>query len=172
MKQTLIWCDLNSEQDQLEKIFGDKCFSIRGDTPPKLKIEYNERWKSGERPVLITKPKCFGFGVNWQHCSNMIFCGLSDSFESYYQSVRRCWRFGQKNEVNVHIIISDGEGCVKSNIERKQRDAERMTAELVKYTKDILKNDIKQTVRMTEQYFAFDKIKIPEWLVEETNYEC
>lgn len=169
MEQTLIWCDFNAEQDELERLFGDKCFSIRGDTPAELKVEYNERWTAGERPVMITKPKCFGFGVNWQHCKKMIFCGLSDSFESYYQAVRRCWRFGQKKPVDVYIITSEAEISVKQNIERKQREAEQMTAELVKYTKDILSSEIKGTIRISEKYIAVDKMILPEWLRSERN---
>lgn len=105
--------------------------------------------------------------MNWQNCNKVIFVGLSDSFESYYQAVRRCWRFGQKKPVDVYIITSEKEGAVKLNIERKQKEAQQMTAELVKYTKDILKNDIRSTVRMTENYIAVEKMIIPAWLVKE-----
>ena len=119
MEQTLIWCDFNAEQDELERLFGDKCFSIRGDTPAELKVEYNERWTAGERPVMITKPKCFGFGVNWQHCRKMIFCGLSDSFESYYQAVRRFYRFGQIHPVEILRILGDTELNILNTINRK-----------------------------------------------------
>lgn len=105
--------------------------------------------------------------MNWQNCNKVIFVGLSDSFESYYQAVRRCWRFGQKNEVDVYIITSEKEGAVKENIERKQRDAQKMTEELVKYTKDILQSDIHSTVRMSEKYYAFEKMIIPEWIRSE-----
>lgn len=165
MEQTLIWCDLNDEQNELERILGDLAFSIQGSTPERLKIDYERRWREGERPILITKPKCFGFGLNWQQCSKMIFVGLSDSFEAYYQAVRRCWRFGQENPVDVYIIISDAEGAVKSNIERKQADAERMTKELVRFTKDILAAEIHKTVRMSESYFAVEKMEVPGWLI-------
>ena len=169
-EQVLVWCDLNSESEQLNISINDSK-QVKGSDNPKYKVDTMQEFTKSELKCLISKPSIAGWGMNWQNCHNMIFVGLSDSFEAYYQAVRRCYRFGQKNEVNVHIIISDGEGCVKTNIERKQKDAETMTAELVKYTKDILKNDIKQTVRMTEQYFAFDEIIIPKWLVEETNYE-
>jgi SNF2 family DNA or RNA helicase len=74
-------------------------------------------------PVLITKPSIFGFGLNLQQCRNVAFVGLSDSFESYYQSVRRCWRFGQKRTVHAHIITSELEGAVVANIKRKEADA-------------------------------------------------
>jgi SNF2 family DNA or RNA helicase len=89
---------------------------------------------------------------------------LSDSFESYYQAVRRCWRFGQRNPVTVHIIISDAEGAVKANIERKQADAQRMTNEMVKYTKDILRKEIRGTERMSDNYIPTEEMILPEWL--------
>jgi SNF2 family DNA or RNA helicase len=90
--------------------------------------------------------------------------GLSDSFEAYYQAVRRCWRFGQKHPVEVHIIISEAEGAVKQNIERKQKDAERMTQEMVKHTKEILKAEIQHTIRISENYVATEEMIVPAWL--------
>ena len=112
----------------------------------------------------MSKPKIAGFGMNWQNCHKVIFVGLSDSFEAYYQAVRRCWRFGQNNPVDVYIVISDAEGAVKANIERKQNDAERKTRELVGYTKEILKADIRHTVRMTEDYYALTRMEVPKWI--------
>ena len=97
----------------------------------------------------------------------MVFCGLSDSFEGYYQAVRRCWRFGQKNPVDVYIITSDREESVKQNIERKQENARIMTEQLVQYTKDILQSEIRGTIRISESYQAVDEMIIPEWLKEE-----
>jgi SNF2 family DNA or RNA helicase len=121
----------------------------------------------GEIRILISKPKIAGWGMNWQNCNTVIFCGLSDSFESYYQAVRRCWRFGQKKPVDVYIITSEAEIAVKQNIERKQSEAQQMTAELVKYTKDILESEIKGTVRISERYIAIEKMQVPEWLRSE-----
>lgn len=105
--------------------------------------------------------------MNWQNCNKVIFVGLSDSFESYYQAVRRCWRFGQTKPVDVYIITSEKEGAVKQNIERKQAEAQKMTAELVRYTKDILSHDVRSTVRMTEKYITTETMMIPAWLVSE-----
>ena len=114
-------------------------------------------------------PQQYWEGMNWQNCNTVIFCGLSDSFESYYQAVRRCWRFGQKKPVDVYIITSEAEISVKQNIERKQREAQQMTAELVKYTKDILSSEIKGTIRISEKYIAVDTMMIPDWLRSEKN---
>ena len=122
-------------------------------------------FSDGSVKCLVSKPSIAGWGMNWQNCHDVIFVGLSDSFESYYQAVRRCWRFGQTHPVNVHIVISDAEGAVKANIERKQADAERMTRELVKYTQKILESDIKSTKRITETYLTYERMEVPKWLV-------
>lgn len=113
--------------------------------------------------VLVTKPKIAGFGMNWQSCHNMIFVGLSDSFEAYYQAVRRCYRFGQEHEVHVYIIISAKEGCVKENIERKQDDALVMQHEMLKYTKEITKKELRKTSRLYTPYNPTVEMKLPNW---------
>ena len=102
--------------------------------------------------------------MNWQHCSKMAFVGLSDSFEQYFQAVRRCWRFGQVRPVDVHVIIAETEGAVVKNIKRKEEDAERMLAAMVDYTKEITKKNIKSTSRDTTEYVAGKPMKIPPWL--------
>ena len=86
--------------------------------------------KSGNR-VLISKSSIYGFGLNFQHCSNVAFVGLSDSYEQFYQAIRRCWRFGQTKEVNCYVIAADTEGAVVANIERKERQAEEMFENIV-----------------------------------------
>ena len=115
---------------------------------------------------LVTKPSIAGFGLNWQSCHNMIFVGLSDSYELLYQAIRRCWRFGQDQTVNVYIIISTAEGAVRENIERKDAQCKQMVAEMVKHTKDILSKEIRATVRMTEAYEPSVDMFTPKWLIE------
>ena len=164
--QVLVWCDLNDESAELTKAINN-AVEVKGADKDEHKTNTMIDFASGNVQVLVSKPKIAGFGMNWQNCNNIIFVGLSDSFESYYQAVRRCWRFGQTRPVNVHIIISEKEGAVKANIERKQADAQRMTTELVKFTKDILQADIKSTTRISETYIACDEMKIPKWLRSE-----
>lgn len=163
MESIIIWCGLNAEQDKLEDLFGDKAVSIRGTTPPKKKIEYERMWREGEVPVLITKPECCAFGLNWQHCSKMIFTGLSDSYEQYYQALRRCWRFGQENDVDVYIVISAKEGCVKENIERKEADFLKMQQEMIKLTKEITKKELRKTCRISTPYNPTVEMELPHW---------
>jgi DNA modification methylase len=112
--------------------------------------------------VLISKPSIAGFGLNMQVCHNMIFVGLSDSFESYYQAVRRCWRFGQKQAVDVYIITSRTEGAVVKNIQRKEADAERMAASMVQHMSAINQENIKGLGRTVDHYFE-DKAEGKNW---------
>ena len=86
---------------------------------------------NGEARVLITKPRIGGWGLNWQHCARMVFVGLSDSYESYYQAVRRCWRFGQTKPVEVTIIASNREQAVLENVRRKELQAQEMFRQLI-----------------------------------------
>ena len=162
-EQVLVWCDLNAESEALaDAIRG--AVEVRGSHSLAYKENAMNGFTSGENRALVSKPSIAGWGMNWQQCHKMIFVGLSDSFESYYQAVRRCWRFGQDKTVDVYVITSDAEGAVKLNIERKQRDAERMTSELVKFTKDILAADIRRTVRMSENYFTTERMVLPNWI--------
>jgi ERCC4-related helicase len=164
--QSLVWCDLNDESTALTQSINN-AVEVKGADSDAHKTDTMLDFANGGVKVLVSKPKIAGWGMNWQNCNNVIFVGLSDSFESYYQAVRRCWRFGQTKPVTVHIIVSDKEGAVKANIERKQANAQRMTSELVKYTKDILQADIQATTRISETYIACEPLKIPKWLISE-----
>ena len=162
-EQVLVWCDLNSESEALAGAI-DGAVEVRGSQTPDYKENAMNGFTDGVNRVLVSKPSIAGWGMNWQQCNTMIFVGLSDSFEAYYQAVRRCWRFGQKRPVRVYIIISEAEGCVKQNIERKQADAQRMTKELVKFTKDILSAEIRHTSRITENYITIERMEMPAWI--------
>lgn len=162
-KQCLVWCDLNEESKALTKAIKG-AVEVTGSDTDEHKADAMMGFTDGSVRVLVSKPKIAGWGMNWQNCNTEIFCGLSDSFEAYYQAVRRCWRFGQRNQVDVHIVVSDAEGAVKANIERKQANAQRMTSEMVKYTKSILQADVRGTVRQTENYIPTEEMILPEWL--------
>lgn len=162
-EQCLIWCDLNAESEALQKKVNESV-EIRGSDTPEYKVKGTLDFIDGNVKSLISKPSITGMGVNLQNCHKEIFVGLSDSFEAYYQAVRRCWRFGQNRPVDVYIIISDAEGAVKSNIERKQKEAEELTRQLVKYTKNILMTEIQSTKRISETYYAVEKMILPDWL--------
>lgn len=160
--QVLVWCDLNAESEALTKAI-DGAVEVCGSDKPKHKSDSMLGFSQGEVKALVTKPSIAGWGMNWQNCSNMIFVGLSDSYEQYYQAVRRCWRFGQNKPVNVHIVISAKEGCVKENIERKQSDALKMQLAMIEYTKEITKKELQTTKRIDTPYRPEVKMVLPEW---------
>ena len=166
-EQVLVWCDLNQESKMLTGAIRD-AVEVEGSMSLEEKEKGITDFLTGKRRVLVSKPSIAGFGINAQNAHIEIFVGLSDSFEAYYQAVRRCWRFGQEKPVDVYIIISDAEGAVKDNIQRKQRDAERMTDELIGYTKEFLQSDMRQTKRDVDEYFAFEEMEVPAWMKDIT----
>jgi hypothetical protein len=163
----LIWCQLNSEQDALEKAFAGRCLSVRGSDDEADKEAAIVAWLRGDKPIMISKPSIMGFGLNFQHCNNMLFVGLNDSFEQVYQAIRRCWRFGQTKPVNVHFIAAETEGAVVANIRRKEADAERMAAAMVMHTASISSEVIRGAVRDRPDYFPQVDVHLPTFLTEE-----
>ena len=147
----VVWCDLNAENDMLKKLINNSV-SVKGSDNEKHKIKSALDFKKNKIKALITKPSMFGFGQNWQNCHNMIFTGLSDSFEQVFQAERRCYRFGQKKDVNVHIVISEAEGNVKKNQDRKEKQFLTMIDELVVFTKKFTLKEIKSISNDTLEY--------------------
>lgn len=132
----VIWCNLNAESEALAKAIPD-AVEVRGSDTVEHKESTILGFANGSIRRIVTKPSIAGFGVNWQACHKMAFVGLSDSYEQFYQATRRCWRFGQTHPVGVYIITADQEGAVVENIERKEREARRMSDEMVDHMKDI-----------------------------------
>ena len=161
-EQWLVWCDLNDESHKLHELISESV-EVQGSDKEYYKSKSMLDFSNGDVKCLVTKPKIAGFGMNWQNCHNMIFTGLSDSYEQYYQALRRCWRFGQKEQVNVYIIISAKEGCVKENIERKQSDFLKMQSEMTELTKEITKKELKSTCRISTPYNPSVYMTLPEW---------
>ena len=161
--QWLVWCNLNDEADALKKFIPD-AVEIRGNDKPETKERAAVDFATGKIRVLISKPLIFGMGLNFQLCHKMAFVGLSDSFEQYYQSVRRSWRFGQNKPVDVHIITADTEGAVVENIKRKERQFEEMLRGMIAVTQDITKENIRSTHRQTNDYNPQETMILPDWL--------
>lgn len=160
----LIWCNLNSEQDILEKFFGSRCYSVRGADTDDSKESAIEGWTTGVRPVMLSKTSILGFGLNFQFCSHTIFVGASDSFEQTYQAIRRFWRFGQTKPVNAHFIAAETEGAVVSNYRRKEADADRMASAMVRHMADLSSQNVRGQVRDKLDYQPTIKMQIPEWV--------
>lgn len=158
----LIWCELNAEQDKLEKVFGSDCVSIRGSTPPEEKENLEEVWRLGDVPILISKPSIFGTGLNWQHCHNVIFVGINDSYEMLFQATNRVHRFGQRQQVNRHLIFSQHEFPVLDNLKRKAEQAEVMWQQSSKYLK---LHSAMATARQSIEYIPQSEMVLPDWLI-------
>jgi len=147
----LIWCNLNDESEMLSAMIPD-AVAVSGSDKIDAKESAMMRFTDGEIRVLVSKPSICGFGMNWQHCNNVAFCGLSHSFEQLYQAIRRCWRFGQWREVNCHIVTAEGEGQVLENIKRKEIAHETMSTEMVAHMRDAMRLEIKGASLMTDNY--------------------
>ncbi len=148
----LVWCNLNSESEALAKAIPD-AVEVKGSDSNEAKERAMIGFTDGTIRVMVTKPSIAGFGMNWQHCADMAFVGLSDSYEQFYQAVRRCWRFGQHSTVNVHVITAETEGAVVTNIKRKEADAMSMAENMVEHMKDLNAEALRgATVRTKDNY--------------------
>jgi len=160
----IVWCNLNKEQDALAAALGDKCFSVYGTLPADEKVARIQRWLTGERPVLLSKPSICGHGLNLQRCHNMVFVGLTDSFEQVYQAIRRCWRFGQTRPVKVYFIASELEGAVVSNLRKKERAFDEMLDAMSGHMRDLMRENVAGGRLSTSSYNPQKRMELPTWL--------
>lgn len=159
----IAWCNLNTESAELCRLIPD-AVEVTGSMSPAEKEKRLLKFSTGESRVLVSKPTICGFGMNWQHCAAMAFVGLSDSYEQFYQALRRCWRFGQHREVIAHVITSSREGAVVANIRRKEIDAEKMAAEMVRHMSDITRSIIHGSPRNDRRYLPNETMHAPAFL--------
>jgi SNF2 family DNA or RNA helicase len=120
---------MNDEADKLKSLIPDSV-EIRGNDKAEKKESAARGFVNGNIRVLISKPSIFGYGLNFQNCCNSVFCGMDYSFENYYQAVRRFYRFGQKNEVNVFRVLGDTEKNILDTINRKADMKEHMSSSM------------------------------------------
>jgi hypothetical protein len=157
------WCNLNSEAEMLAKLIPGSV-NLHGGLSEAEKERILIAFSDNQIRHLITKPSLAGFGMNWQHCADTGFVGLNDSFEQFYQAVRRFWRFGQTKPVNAHIIASELEGATVANIKRKEADAERMAAAMVMHMADLSSEAVRGSVRDTPNYNPTFPVQLPAFL--------
>lgn len=127
----IVWCNTNLEADLLKERIPD-AIEVRGSDSVKAKRDRLAAFTNGEARVIITKPSIAGYGLNWQHCRNVAFVGLSYSFEDFYQALRRSYRFGQDREVNALIVQAETEGAIVKSIQRKIKQHETMQKQMKK----------------------------------------
>lgn len=149
--RSIVWCDLNDESHQLTKAI-PYSIEVEGADTEEHKVNALLGFSQGAIKTLVTKPRIAGFGMNFQSCHNVFFVGLSDSYEQFYQAVRRCWRFGQTDPVDCYVVTSDIEGAVVKNIQRKEEDANRMAEMMVANMHEINEANIKGMTRTKDEY--------------------
>jgi hypothetical protein len=149
----VVWCHLNAEGDMLEKMIPG-ARQVRGADSDEAKEQTFEDFASGALRVLITKPKIGAWGLNWQHCAHVVTFA-SHSYEQYYQSVRRCWRFGQTRPVVVDIVSTEGEAAIRANMQRKADAAAVMFDRLVANM---------QSAMRVERVRGTTQLEVPSWL--------
>jgi hypothetical protein len=150
----IVWCHMNEEGDTIEKLIPDSV-QVSGNDDDDDKEEKFDQFLSGKARVLITKPKIGAWGLNFQHCSRVVYFP-SHSYEQYYQAVRRCWRFGQTKPVDVAIVATEGEARVMANLKRKAESAAVMFDNLVK--------EMNHAVSIDRRNDYTNIQEIPSWL--------
>lgn len=161
--QCLTWCHLNDESQKLTEAIDD-AYQVFGSQKADIKSNLLLGFSHGDVRRLVTKPSIAGFGMNWQSCNNMVFTGLSDSFEQYYQAVRRCWRFGQTKPVNVHIVSADSEGAVVANIKRKEQIHDDVGKEMIACVGEFTAKQLGKAVQNKTEYKPDQKMRVPSWM--------
>lgn len=153
-RPSIIWCQLNSEGDALTKAI-DGAVQVTGSDSDDKKEELLNAFSLGQIQRLVTKAQIAGFGLNWQHCAD-IFYFPDHSHEKYYQAVRRSYRFGQKNRVNVNLIYTESEALVLSNMMRKERQSEELYAGICR--------EVNAVIRQKEVKQETKEFNLPTWL--------
>lgn len=155
----IIWCDTNYESDALKSAI-PSAIEIRGSQSADEKEKKIEAFSTGNAKHIIGKPSMIGFGLDWSHCARMAFVGRSYSYETFYQAVRRCWRFGQTRTVKVHIIVAEGEGEIGRVIDRKSGDHSKMKTAM----REAMRRATEQSAQTKTPYQPKRKTEFPEWL--------
>lgn len=160
--QILIWCNYNDESEALKKAISNS-YEVKGSDTEEHKENGMIGFSENTVKRLISKPSICGFGMNWQNCHRIVFCGLSDSYEQFYQAVRRCWRFGQKSEVDVYVITSEAEANILNNIKTKQARHDLMSAEMLKVINEVTKERLYNMKFEHSHYLPQEEFRIPAW---------
>jgi superfamily II DNA or RNA helicase len=162
-EQFIVWCNLNDESKSLAKAIGG-AVEVTGSDSDTRKTQCVTGFLDGTFRVMVSKASIIGYGLNLQCCRNELFVGLNHSYEQFYQAVRRCWRFGQKNPVNAHLVLSNLEGAVLANLKRKEADAAEMAEQMVKHMAEISSKEIRGVRRDQTHYNPKKKMSLPEWM--------
>lgn len=158
----VVWCDTNYEADELVRVL-PSAVEVRGSDSETAKDAALLGFSEGLHRVIITKPEIAGFGMNWQHCANVVFIGLGYSFERYYQAVRRVWRFGQTRPVSVHIVASDSEHALAATVREKESGHASMRENMSEAMRTASMREIRSEL-VREEYHPTKRAKVPAWV--------
>lgn len=154
----VIWVDTDYDAEAVRSVVPD-AIEVRGSMPIDQKEERLDAFSKGDVQILLTKPSIAGFGLNWQHCATTIFAGVNFSYESYYQAVRRFWRFGQRRDVTAHLVCADTELSIAAAVNRKSADHERMKSEM-----SLAMRRASQAHEILDPYQPEQEARLPAWM--------
>jgi len=166
--QWLIWCGLNAEADRLARDLPG-AVQVAGADDPDVKAERLLDFAEGRARILVTKTRVAGYGLNFQRCAHMVFVGLGDSWEQYYQAVRRCWRFGQARPVKAWVVLSEAERPVWDNVQRKQLAADRLSDGLLAGLVEHERAELFAGTSKGDDYEPRRALTVPAWLTQEAS---
>lgn len=158
--QWVIWCDTNFEADAIRARLGGDCVEVRGSQTIEEKEEKIDAFALGHARNIVTKSSITGYGCNWQHCHNTVFVGRTFSYEDWYQAIRRMWRFGQKETVEAHLIVAEGEDQIGRVIDRKAEDHAAMKRSMA----DAMRRDRAASSQVKVPYDPQFIGRTPSWL--------
>ncbi len=159
--QWIIWCGLDSESKEATALL--RATEVKGSDSIEYKVKTLEDFQDEKVKMLVTKPKIAGFGMNFQNACNMVFLGLNDSWETFYQCIRREWRYGQTQPVNVYLIIHEVEAEIYQNILRKDGMAKRLKKKLIEKIRIYEKEELGMESELRNEYKE-DTINGKNWV--------
>ena len=165
-EQWILWCGLNAESKMLASAL-DGAVEVQGSDSADVKADRLMEFAAGRTRYLVTKPSIAGMGMNFQSCARMIFVGLSDSYEQYYQAIRRCYRFGQTRPVMAHIVLADVEESIYLNVLDKEQTAKATTTGLVGAVAERNRAELFKGTSKADNYEPIEPVQLPEWLCGE-----
>ncbi len=159
----VIWGELNDECDLLERSC-PRAIQVAGADTIETKEQRLYEFACGKHRSLVSKASICGHGLNWQFCHQMAFVNLTHSFEQQYQAIRRIYRFGQAQECDVHIFLTDCETAILDNVRRKEADAAKMSENMIVHMKDAMRSELGMTTRNKTEYEPKQQMEIPKWI--------
>ena len=166
-EQWIIWCGMNDTANKVTRELKNRGYdvvNVQGNDDADVKADNLIRFADGDIQILVTKPSIAGMGLNLQRCARMAFIELSDSYESYYQAIRRCWRFGQNREVDAHIVLAAPEQVIAENVRAKEATARATVGGLIAAIATQNRKELFDGTSKGDSYEPTQPLRLPEWM--------